>query len=57
MNNHFHIQIPDQLEERLDRIVEETGMAKSEIGRRGLMRQLNQLEKELGIKPVAEAEA
>lgn len=40
----LHVQIADQLEERLADVKQQTGLSKSEIARRGLLEQLNQLE-------------
>lgn len=35
--------IPENLEERLEEVTDETGLTKSEIGRRGLLEQVQEL--------------
>lgn len=44
MSNQLSIILPDQLDERLKDAKEETGLSKSEIGRRGIISELNRLE-------------
>lgn len=40
-------KVPDQIYARLINIVEELGLSKSEISRRGLLNELNKLEKQV----------
>ena len=40
-------KIPKQLHERLENITDNTGLSKAEIGRRGLLNELNKLEGEV----------
>lgn len=40
-------KVPDQLHTRLENIVEELGLSKSEISRRGLLNELSKLEEQV----------
>lgn len=40
----LHVRLPDQIDERLQSAKEETGLSKSEITRKGIVQQLNELE-------------
>jgi len=41
---HLSVVLTDQIEERLERVKEQTGLSKSEIARRGIIDQVKQLE-------------
>ena len=43
MAERLHFQLPDQLLEQLEEVQRDTGLNKSEIMRRGLLRQLKKL--------------
>lgn len=45
----FSFKIPEQLDERLDEIIKETGLSKAEIGRRGLLNEINKLENQVEV--------
>jgi predicted DNA-binding protein len=44
MSKQLNIVLPEQMEERLEEKSEETGLSKSEIGRRGIHNELQKLE-------------
>lgn len=44
MSKQLNIMLPQQIEERLERTSEKTGLTKSEIGRRGIINELSELE-------------
>ena len=44
MSNQLNIVVPDQMDERLEEVKKKTGLSKSEIGRRGLLNQIDELE-------------
>lgn len=46
MVERLHFQIPDQLSEKLEKVQNKTGLNKSEIVRRGLLSELEELKRE-----------
>ncbi|MFB6159212.1 MAG: hypothetical protein ABEJ95_06180 [Candidatus Nanohalobium sp.] len=44
MSKQLNITLPEQISEKLERTSEETGLTKSEIGRRGIVDQMDELE-------------
>ena len=44
MSKQVNIVLPKPLNDRLDEVTEKTGLNKSEIGRRGILEQINELE-------------
>lgn len=43
MSKQLNITLPQQIDEKLERTSEETGLTKSEIGRRGIVNELEKL--------------
>lgn len=44
MSKNLQVVVPDQMDKRLEALKEKTGLSKSEIARRGVLDQINQLQ-------------